>query len=76
MTENRNAYTVFMGQLDKDLGAGARIILKQILEKDDGYHNMWRISWLPEELTASEKGLYCTQLNLILGLWWKRGNCP
>jgi len=45
MRENRNAHRVFMGQRDKDLGAGGRIILiKQILQKGDGYHKMWCIS--------------------------------
>jgi len=29
-----------------------------------------------QELLATEKGLYCTKLDLILGLRWKRSNCP
>jgi hypothetical protein len=76
MRQNRNAHTVFMGQRDTDLCVGGRIILKQILKKDDGYHKTWCISRLPEELLATEKGLYYTQLDVILGVRWKRGNCP
>jgi len=34
-------HTVLMGQLDTDLGVGERIILKQFLKQDGGYHKMW-----------------------------------
>jgi len=39
--EKTEMHTVLMGQLDTYLGVGGRIILKQLLKIDGGYHKTW-----------------------------------